>query len=135
MPLARAGYEPGTRQFAWPVRGEVISFFGSKFDRSKNKGIDIMCSIDTDVRASHAGKVVFCDDKFKGYGKTVIIDHGNDFQTVYAYNSSILVKVGDAVEQNSVIARSGRSGRAKVPSLHFEIRRSGEGVNPLSYLS
>jgi murein DD-endopeptidase MepM/ murein hydrolase activator NlpD len=78
---------------------------------------------------------VFCDEWLKGFGKTVILDHGDNFQTVYAYNSAILVNIGDVVGQNTVIARVGRGGRAKEPSLHFEIRRSGESQNPFYYLS
>ena len=121
--------------FVWPLRGAVISHFGSKMDRTRNKGIDIKASEGSSVKASKAGKVVFCDEWLKGFGKTVILDHGDNSQTVYAYNSMILVKPGDLVEQNSVIAKVGRGGRAKEPSLHFEIRRDGEPQNPFYYLS
>jgi len=121
--------------FVWPVRGTVLSSYGSKLDRTRNKGIDIRAEEGSSVRASRAGKVVFCDEWLKGFGKTVILDHGDSFQTVYAYNSTILVNIGDAVEQNTVIARVGRGGRAKEPSLHFEVRRDGESQNPFYYLS
>jgi len=121
--------------FAWPIRGSVISFYGSKLDRTKNKGIDICAAEGASVVASRAGKVVFCDEWLKGFGRTVILDHGDSFQTVYAYNSLILVTVGDFVEQNTTIAKVGRGGRAKEPSLHFEIRRDGEPQNPFYYLS
>lgn len=120
--------------FAWPVRGEITSYFGSKIGRVKNKGIDIKASEGTSVRAAKAGKVVFCDDQLKGFGKTVILDHGNKFQTVYSYNSKILVRVGDVVEQNMVIAKVGRTGRATQPTLHFEIRKDGSPQNPVYYL-
>lgn len=121
--------------FVWPVRGTIISPYGDKLDRTKNKGMDISAPEGTPVRASKAGKVVFCDEWLKGFGKTVILDHGDSFQTVYAYNSFILVNVGDVVEQNMVIAKVGRGGRAKMSSLHFEIRRDGEPQNPFYYLS
>ena len=121
--------------FVWPIRGTVISPYGDKLDRTKNKGMDISAPEGAPVRASKAGKVVFCDEWLKGFGKTVILDHGDNFQTVYAYNSLILVNVGDVVEQNMVIAKVGRGGRAKSPSLHFEIRRNGEPQNPFYYLS
>ncbi|MDP3791947.1 MAG: LysM peptidoglycan-binding domain-containing M23 family metallopeptidase [Candidatus Omnitrophota bacterium] len=121
--------------FTWPLRGNVISYYGAKHDRTKNKGIDIRAQEGSSVVASRAGKVVFCDEWMKGLGKTVILDHGDSFQTVYAYNSAILVNVGDFVEQNTVIAKVGRGGRAKEPSLHFEIRRGGEPQNPFYYLS
>ncbi len=121
--------------FVWPVRGTVISPYGDKLDRAKNKGMDISAPEGTPVKASKSGKVVFCDEWLKGFGKTVILDHGDNFQTVYAYNSLILVNVGDVVEQNMVIAKVGRGGRAKMSSLHFEIRRNGEPQNPFYYLS
>jgi murein DD-endopeptidase MepM/ murein hydrolase activator NlpD len=125
----------GNDFFMWPARGAVLSFYGSKTDHTRNKGIDIGASEGANVRAARSGKVVFCDDWLKGFGKTVILDHGDEFQTVYAYNSAILVNIGDIVEQNAVIAKVGRSGRAKTPSLHFEIRRDGEPQNPFYYLS
>ena len=121
--------------FAWPLNGNVISYFGSKSDRTKNKGIDIRADEGANVRAARAGRVVFCDEWLKGFGKTVILDHGDNLQTVYAYNSVILAKLGDAVDQSTVIAKVGTSGRAKEPSLHFEIRRNGVPQNPFYYLS
>jgi len=121
--------------FSWPIKGIVISYYGSKMDKTKNKGIDIHAAEGTSVKASRAGKVVFCDEWLKGFGKTIILDHGDNFQTVYAYNSILLVKPGDEVAQNGVIAKVGRGGRAKEPSLHFEIRRNGEPQNPFYYLS
>jgi len=122
-------------RFVWPVKGAVISRFGSSNGQIKNKGIDIRTSEGKSVVASRSGRVVFCDDAFKGLGKTVILDHGDSFQTVYAYNSIILVNPGDIVRQNAEIARVGSSGRAKVPTLHFEVRKDGVPRNPVSYLS
>ena len=121
--------------FTWPIRGNVVSYYGSKMDSTKNKGIDIHAAEGSSVKAARSGKVVFCDEWLKGFGKTVILDHGDSFQTVYAYNSILLVKPGDVVDQNCVIAKVGRTGRAKEPSLHFEIRRDGEPQNPFYYLS
>ena len=121
--------------FSWPLKGSVVSYYGSKMDKTKNKGIDIHAAEGSSVKASRSGKVVFCDEWLKGFGKTIILDHGDSFQTVYAYNSILLAKQGDEVEQNGVIAKVGRGGRAKEPSLHFEIRRNGEPQNPFYYLS
>ena len=130
-PVSMPGYQP----FTWPLRGTVVSCFGEKLDKTRNKGIDIRAEEGSSVKAARAGKVVFCDEWLKGFGKTVILDHGDNFQTVYAYNSLILVNPGDFVEQNTVIAKVGTGGRAKAPSLHFEIRRDGEPQNPYYYLS
>jgi len=120
--------------FVWPVKGGIISAFGSKVDKARNKGIDISSVDGADVRASRSGTVVFCDERLKGFGKTVILDHGDNYQTVYAYNSQILVRVGDMIQRSDVIARVGRTGRAKEPSLHFEIRKNGESRDPFYYL-
>ncbi len=120
--------------FAWPVRGEVISEFNAKVGYINNKGIDIKVPAGSKVRAAQSGTVVFKDERFKGYGKTVIIDHGGNYETVYAYNSEILVNLGDEVRQGDLIAKAGRTGRATSPSLHFEIRRDGKAEDPMGYL-
>jgi murein DD-endopeptidase MepM/ murein hydrolase activator NlpD len=120
--------------FAWPIRGSVISRFGEKVETSVNKGIDISAAQGKAVVAAKAGRIVYCDSYFKGFGQTVIIDHTEGYQTVYSYNSAILVKVGDSVRQNQAIAKVGQSGRAKEPMLHFEIRHNGEPQDPIRYL-
>ena len=120
--------------FSWPVRGSLILPYGAMMEKIVNKGIDIRAAEGAGVRASRSGKVVYCDQFLKGFGKTVIIDHGDNYQTVYSYNSDILVNVGEQVAQNTVIAKVGRTGRAKMPALHFEIRRDGEPQNPAYYL-
>ena len=120
--------------FIWPVRGALITSFGVVADKIISKGIDIRAPEGAGVRASRSGKVVYRDQYLKGFGKTVILDHGDRYQTVYSYNSDILVNVGDQVAQNTVIAKVGRTGRAKDPTLHFEIRRDGEPQNPFYYL-
>jgi murein DD-endopeptidase MepM/ murein hydrolase activator NlpD len=120
--------------FNWPVKGQIISSFGQKKGGSTNNGIDIKVSEGTDIRASKSGTVTFYSDAFKGYGKTLIIDHGNGYQTVYAYNSIMYPKEGDFVKQGQIIARSGKTGRAKTASLHFEIRKKHAPVNPRKLL-
>lgn len=121
-------------QFAWPVRGPIVSRYGEKLESGVNKGIDIRAAEGSSVVASRPGRVVYCDSQLKGFGTTVIVDHLDSFQTVYSYNSGIIVKVGDDVRQNQMIARSGQSGRAQQPMLHFEIRKDGEPVDPTRYL-
>ncbi len=120
--------------FIWPVRGYVLVPFGSKVNNVINKGIDIKAQEGSSVKAARSGKVVYCDSHLKGFGKTVIIDHGEGLQSVYSYNSDIMVSVGGRVAKSETIAKVGRTGRAKEPSLHFEIRKDGEPQNPLYYL-
>jgi len=131
--LPRTDFAAGG-SFIWPVRGQIISPFGAKVDRVINKGIDIRAEEGSSVRAARAGRVVYCDSRLKGFGKTVILDHGDGFQTVYSYNSEILVNVGDTVSRNDVIAKAGRTGRAKEPCLHFEIRKNSGPQDPQRYL-
>jgi len=128
-------YKSKGGSFVWPVEGSTLYAFGSKVNGGTNKGIDIKAPEGLNVRASRAGRVVYCDSQLKGFGKTVIIDHGDNYQTVYSYNSEILVKVGDEVSQNDTIAKVGKTGRAKEASLHFEIRKDGRPQNPTTYLT
>jgi len=120
--------------FTWPVRGSILSPFGSKIDNVINKGIDIKVPEGSNVLAAGSGRVVYCDSHLKGFGKTIIIDHGEGLQTVYSYNSDILVNVGASVAKHETIAKAGKTGRAKEPSLHFEVRKDGEPRNPIYYL-
>jgi len=119
--------------FIWPVKGDVVVGFGTT-GKTKSKGIDIKTYESAPVLASKSGRIVYCDSRLKGFGNTIIIDHGGGLQTVYAYNSEILVKLGDAVEQGSVIAKAGSTGRSNGASLHFEVRKNSEPQNPLNYL-
>lgn len=120
--------------YVWPVRGTVICYYGSISDDAKNKGIDISAKQGDNVLAARSGRVVFVNDKVKGMGKTVIIEHPGNYSTLYAYNMEILVQSGDYVKQGQAIAIAGQTGRAKQPSLHFEIRKGHEPQNPYYYL-
>lgn len=124
----------GEAKFIWPVQGKVTSYFGDKKGLITNKGIDIEASEGTNVIAADDGLVSFVDENMKGLGKTLIVDHGNGFSTVYARNSEILVKVGDEVKKSAVIAKVGRTGRASEPYLHFQVRKGHEPQNPFNYL-
>lgn len=120
--------------FTWPVNGKVLLTFGSRHYDMVNKGVDIIVEPGEDVRSSRAGTVSFIDEDFEGYGETIIVDHGDGFSTVYAYNSKILAKVGDNIAKRQVIAKAGSSGRADAPLLHFEIRKRHKPENPFYYL-
>ena len=122
-------------EFVWPVSGKVISIFGMRRDGARNKGIDIQASPGTQVIASRSGQVSFTHEGLPGFGKTIIVDHGDGFATVYAYVGEILVQRGENVSQRQMIARVGKTGRTDVPALHFEIRRAQKPQNPFYYLS
>jgi len=125
----------GSEDFIWPVRGRVITFFGQTFNNMVNKGINIHPLKSQDVVAAAGGRVVFYADNFQDFGKTIIIDHGNGFLTVYARNSQVFVKTGEVVQKGALIAKVGSSGRDKNTYLHFQIRKGYVPVNPCFYLS
>ncbi len=135
LPESSSGLVPGdSGDFVWPVNGRVISIFGSRRKGNMNKGVDIQAPGGSDVRASRSGRVSFVHEALPGFGKTIIVEHGGGFATVYAYIDQILVRSGDPVSQRQVIARVGKTGRTDVPALHFEIRRRQKPQNPLYYL-
>ncbi|MFC1632470.1 murein hydrolase activator EnvC family protein [Candidatus Omnitrophota bacterium] len=120
--------------FIWPVKGKVISFFGMKKDNVKNKGIYIQTKKGTDIYATRSGKIAFCSEQFKSYGKIVIIDHLDGYSTVYAQNSKNSVKLNQLVRRGEVIAQTGLSNRSVSPELYFEIRKGHKPQNPFFYL-
>jgi len=121
--------------FRWPVRGRVISKFGSKPNNTRNEGINIAVPEGTGVRAAEAGVVAYAGNELKGYGELVLVRHQNGWVTAYAHNSELLVKRGDAVRRGDVIARAGKTGSVKTPQVHFEVRQGATAVDPLKYLS
>lgn len=121
--------------FLWPVKGSVISSFGQTFNNSVNKGLDILPGRNSDVTASRSGTVVFYNDEFLNFGKTLIIDHGDGFFTVYARASSVSVRPGDVVQRGSKIASAAPSGRSDKAYIHFEIRKGAVSQNPYFYLA
>lgn len=120
--------------FIWPVEGRVISGFGQNSNNMVNKGINIQPYTNNDVVAARGGKVVFCADNFKGFGKTIIIDHGDGFSSVYARNAQISVRAGDRVQKATAIAKVGSAGRDRNKYLYFQIRKGHIPKNPYFYL-
>jgi len=120
--------------FNWPLKGRIISSFGQVFNDMINKGINIQKARGQDVLASRSGKVIFFDNNFENFGKTLIIDHGDGFSTVYARNSTVFVKTGDYVKRGMLIAKVGSSSGDDNSYLHFEIRKGYVPQNPYFYL-
>lgn len=125
---------PLSECFAWPLRGQVISTFGQTFNNMANKGINIKGTLHSDVIAARSGRVVFYNDNFLSFGKTIIIEHADGFSTVYARNSEVFVKPGDYVSKGTSIAKAGSAGRDKNIYLHFQIRKGSIPQNPYFYL-
>lgn len=113
----------------WPVRGKLLrSFYGAG-----NKGIDIAGYVGKKIRAAESGIVVYSGSGLVGYGNLLIIKHNYLYLSAYAHNRRLLVKEGDKVKKGQLIAEMGVGVNAK-PALHFEIRKNGKSVNPISYL-
>jgi len=124
----------GVPAFRWPLRGRVIANFGAKLNGSANDGIDLAAPEGTPVRAADDGVVAYSGNELKGYGNLVLVRHANGFVTAYAHASELLVKRNDQVHKGQVIAKSGQTGTATSPQLHFEIRKNSAPVDPVQYL-
>ncbi|MGQ4272828.1 peptidoglycan DD-metalloendopeptidase family protein [Terrihabitans sp. B22-R8] len=120
--------------FRWPVRGRVISGFGSKPNGSTNDGINLSVPEGTPIKASEGGVVAYAGNELKGFGNLVLIRHQGEWVTAYAHASEIMVKRGDVVRRGQIIAKSGKSGNVSAPQLHFEVRRGATPVDPMKHL-
>jgi murein DD-endopeptidase MepM/ murein hydrolase activator NlpD len=121
-------------EFRWPIRGRVINNFGAKVSGASNDGIDLAVPEGTPVRAADEGVVAYAGSELKGYGNLVLVRHANGFVTAYANASELMVKRNDQVHKGQVIAKSGQTGTATAPQLHFEIRKNSAPVDPMLYL-
>jgi murein DD-endopeptidase MepM/ murein hydrolase activator NlpD len=110
-----------------PYQGKVISPFGPR-GKQIHTGTDIKLQLGDSVRASFTG-IVTKSSKYYGYGLLVVVNHGFGFETYYAHLSKCLVNDGDSVKSGDVIGLGGRTGRATITHLHFEIRYNGKAYN------
>jgi murein DD-endopeptidase MepM/ murein hydrolase activator NlpD len=124
-------YEKG--RFVWPVQGAVTATFGLDGNR-RHDGIDISAPVGTPIRAADNGRVVYSDNKMRGYGNLIIIEHSDNFFTIYAHNKENLVEEEVLVKRSDIIARVGRTGNATGSHLHFEIRKGSKPLNPVQFL-
>ena len=123
----------GTGKFNWPTNGGYVSSkMGARWG-SYHRGIDIARPSNYTIKAADNGKVTFVG--WDGtYGRKVVINHNNGYETVYAHLSSFNVSVGQTVQTGTKIGVMGSTGRSTGVHLHFEVHKNGANVNPLSYL-
>ncbi len=126
------------RPSLWPVQGRLTSFFGQRLDPfsghgSFHSGIDISIPSGTPVVATAGGVVRYAESHY-GYGRLVVLDHGNGLETYYAHLSRYDVVPGQRIARGETLGHSGMSGRATSPHLHYEVRLMGSPVNPYPYL-
>jgi len=120
-------------QLHWPLRGKILRAFGDT-RQGGGKGIEIATPVGTPVLAAAAGKVIYSGDGVQGFGYLIILQHENDFFTVYGYNRRLFARTGQFVSRGQKIADSGLSPSGETGRLHFEVRRGKQAVNPILYL-
>ena len=101
---------------------------------ASHDGIDIAANPLELVRASASGTVVFAGEEKTRFGRQVLIDHGNGWQTSYGHLARVTVAKGDIVKAGERIGLAGNAGKATRTELHFEIRKDGRDVDPLTKL-
>jgi len=119
----------------WPVSGPITSDFGPRGGSGRvHSGIDIGAEPGTPCRVAAGGTVVFAGWQ-NGYGKTIIVDHGDRIHTLYGHLSKIGVSRGQRVAQGAVLGSTGTTGHVSGPHLHYEILVDGRPVDPGPYLA
>ena len=122
-----------------PVNGKIVSRFGPSRSGNYNSftfqsGIDIKVERGEPVRSVFKGEVIFAE-WLKGYGNLLIIDHGENYYTLYAHVQEFFKQKGETVDSEEVIATAGDTGSIKGLCLHFEVRHHGKPMDPLKWLS
>ena len=113
----------------WPAAGRVLQ----SFEPGKTKGITLSGNLGDPVIAVADGNVIFSGQGPRGYGNLIIIKHPGDLLSVYAHNRAVLVKEGQSVMRGQSIAELGDTDSDR-PKLHFEVRRQGRPIDPLTVL-
>lgn len=122
--------------------GRITDYFGMRLDPFIDRikphyGIDIAAQFGTPVNATAAGVIIMVKRSYKpnkGYGREVVIDHGNGIKTRYAHLSKIFVKAGQKVDRWDLIANVGNTGRATGPHLHYEVIVNNKQIDPIRYI-
>ena len=120
----------GKTKLAWPVPRSTIL---TNFTDAGSKGIEIAGNMGDPIKVAADGRVLYIGDNVSGYGKLVIVSHGEGAVTVYGHNSEVLVERGQEVKAGQEIAKMGNSDSKSV-NLLFEVRYNDKPVDPLKYL-
>jgi len=131
-------WQVNVRPSIWPVYGRLQGAWGMRIDPFSgegtfHRGVDLCAPVGTPVRATADGVVVQAG-RLSGYGRLVVIDHGNGLQTYYAHLSRFTAFPGQEIRRGEVIGAVGSSGRVTAPHLHYEVRFGGSPVNPYAYM-
>ena len=132
-------WQTNIRPSLWPVEGRLMSPFGGRTDPFSGEGaihtgVDLAAPQGTPVHSAADGIVVHAEFN-GGYGRLVVVDHGNGLQTYYGHLSRFEVVSGQEIRRGDILGLSGSSGRVTSPHLHYEVRMAGTPVNPYPYLA
>ena len=119
-------------KLSWPIKGSIRNRFGSARKSGKYDGVVIAASEGATIRSISHGRVVYAD-WLRGYGLLIIVDHGSNYMSLYAFNEGLYKEVGDWVETGETIATVGVSGGQQKAGLYFSIRKNGKPVNPIHW--
>jgi murein DD-endopeptidase MepM/ murein hydrolase activator NlpD len=144
LPPAKGGEPPAVGfgllrgSLPWPTDGRIVGGFGEQVHprfgtRTFKRGVDIEAGDGAGIVAVYAGHVVYTG-WFKGYGNLIILDHGNDYFTLYAHAAEIRVQEGEDVRQGQLIGTVGDTGSLAGPRLYFEVRYQGRPQDPAEWL-
>lgn len=135
--ILRGYRDPSVPSLKFPVpKGVLTSPFGYRWGRF-HRGLDIAAPLGRSVLACADGRIAFTGSRkrFRRYGNTVLIDHGQGVYTTYAHLKDVVVKKGQSVRRGQKIATVGNTGRSTGPHLHLEVRVSNKMYNPLAYFA
>jgi septal ring factor EnvC (AmiA/AmiB activator) len=131
----RGSFSKQSGKLAWPIKGKLIQYFGEaqqNVSGAQSTGVKLEAARGTEIQAIFPGTVIFAD-WFDHYGWLMIIDHGDEYMSLYAHAEGLYKNVGDYVTQGETIAVVGDSGDTDTTLLYFEIRRQGTPVDPAKW--
>lgn len=121
----------------WPAAGAITGVYGERRGRNRHPGLDLDGETGDAVWAAARGVVAWAGPApagYSGYGTIVVVDHGDGLQTLYAHLSAVSVVTGERVEAGDQVGAIGTTGHVTGSHLHFEVRRHGVMVDPVSWL-
>lgn len=134
-PLAAADMAALRGQLRLPVKGEVVARFGSRRGEGNSwKGLFIRAQEGAEIRSLAAGRVAYAE-WLRGFGNLIIVDHGNQYLSIYGNNQAVLKRPGDIVKAGDVIANAGNSGGNEYSGLYFELRYKGRAIDPQQWMA
>ncbi|WP_319370710.1 M23 family metallopeptidase [uncultured Ilyobacter sp.] len=126
---------PTLKSFKWPLKSkEITSDFGVRVHpitgkETTHEGVDLRAKMNTPVYAPYSGIVTYAG-WMSGYGKVVVIDHGNGYQSRYAHLNRWMVKDRQEISKGEIIGKTGNTGLSTGPHLHYEIRKNDKPIDP-----